>query len=196
MSLQKELKEAGIELDERFWHLVANYKQLLLEWNRVHSLTALKESKQLDAAIYDALYPLSFLPTPKRYLDVGTGAGFPGLLLGMAWEQSEVVLCEPLAKRASFLQLVAAKLGLEHIKVQRKRVEQLEPTSFDLITSRAVDRTSSLLELTKRVRDEETLLLFYKGKRVFEELVDDLKHRVIITPHRHYLLIGERIDGI
>jgi 16S rRNA (guanine527-N7)-methyltransferase len=128
-------------------------------------------------------------------MDIGTGAGFPGMILAFALPSTQVTLVEPLIKRASFLQFIKADLGLENVRVVKKRVEEMESEIFDLITSRAVTDTKMLLDLSKNFRDENSKLLFYKGEKVFEELENDInmKHKIIETHNRHYLLLGEEL---
>ena len=193
MQLKRQIESAGIEVPQSFWRDIATYKEQLFKWNKIHNLTGARDEKTLDAFIFDALYPLTFLDAPKNMLDIGTGAGFPGLILSFAWRDTAVTLAEPLAKRASFLQFVKAKLGLDHVQVERKRAEELPPQTFDLITSRAVTDTKLLLDISKALRDENTKLLFYKGERVFDEVAEDLPHKVIMANNRHYLLIDKNI---
>jgi 16S rRNA (guanine527-N7)-methyltransferase len=69
----------------------------------------------------------------------------------------------------------------------------MEPEIFELVTSRAVTDTDMLLKLSENFRDEKSKLLFYKGERVYDEVDKDLKHKVIKTKNRHYLLIGEDV---
>ena len=190
MNLKERTKEAGIELPQNFWHNIQAYKELLFEWNKTHNLTGAKEERTLDEFIFDAIYPLTFIEAPRNMLDIGTGAGFPGLILAMAWPKTEVMLAEPLTKRASFLQFVKAKLGLANVTVERKRAEELPSQTFELITSRAVTDTKLLLQISENLRDENTKMLFYKGERVFDEVAEDLPHKVIMANKRHYLLIG------
>jgi 16S rRNA (guanine527-N7)-methyltransferase len=98
-----------------------------------------------------------------------------------------------LAKRASFLQFIKADLGLENVKVVKKKVEEMESEIFELVTSRAVVDTNMLLKLSENFRNEHSKLLFYKGERVYDEVGHDLKHKIIKTQNRHYLLIGDDI---
>jgi 16S rRNA (guanine527-N7)-methyltransferase len=64
---------------------------------------------------------------------------------------------------------------------------------FDIVTSRAVIDTNMLLELSKEFRDENSKLLFFKGERVYDEVSQDLKYKIIERENRHYLLIGENL---
>jgi len=166
------------------------YRDLLLQWNKIHNLSGYKDAATIEYYLYDALYPVTFLPPVATAMDIGTGAGFPGLILAMAQPQTRWTLVEPLQKRAGFLQFVKATLKLENVTVENCRVEALPDQRFDLITSRAVTDTGMLLNLSAPYRDAKTMLLFYKGENVYNEVPQDLPYRIIETDERHYLLIN------
>ena len=190
MNLKNKLLKDGIELPADFFYNVQKYKEHLFKWNKIHNLTGAKDETTIDNFIYDAVFPVSFLPKVKNLLDIGTGAGFPGMILAMALPQTEVTLVEPLTKRVSFLQFIKADLGLENVTVVKKRVEQMDTKIFELITSRAVTDTKMLLKLSQNFRDENSKLLFYKGEKVFDEVESDMNYKIIQTNNRHYLLMG------
>jgi 16S rRNA (guanine527-N7)-methyltransferase len=189
LDIKAALLRDGISLNERFFDNIARYKTHLAKWNRIHNLTGAKSEEVIDAFIYDAVYPVSFLPKVRNAMDIGTGAGFPGLILAMAMPKTEFTLVEPIQKRASFLQFVKADLKLENVTVENCRVEELEPRAYDLITSRAVTDTQMLMKLSKPFVQKGSRLLFYKGEKVFDEVDTSLKHRIIHTGNRHYLII-------
>jgi 16S rRNA (guanine527-N7)-methyltransferase len=189
MNLLAKAHEDKIVLPDLFYDRINHYKKHLFKWNAVHNLTGAKNEKDLDRFIYDSLYPLSFLPPVRTALDIGTGAGFPGLILAMALPDTDFTLVEPLKKRAGFLQFIKADLGLNNVDVQNCRIEALTPFYVDLITSRAVTDTKLLLKLSRSFIKKGTLLLFYKGEKVFEEIDNSLDYRVIQTGQRYYLLI-------
>ncbi len=193
MDLKQQILQSGIEVPQEFWHNIGQYKEHLFKWNRIHNLTGAKDETTLDSFIFDAVFPLTFITPPKTLLDIGTGAGFPGLILAMTMPQIQVTLAEPLMKRASFLQFMKASLGLENVTIKRKRAEELPPFVYEMITSRAVTDTEVLLQISKRLRDENTQLLFYKGEKVFDEIEGSLPHKVIIANNRHYLLIDKNL---
>lgn len=189
MNIKAELLKDGIELDEQFFSYVTKYKEHLKKWNKTHNLTGAKKEELIDKFIYDAVFPVSFLPKVRNILDIGTGAGFPGMILAFALPETEVILCEPLQKRASFLQFIKADLGLKNVTVANCRVEELEPRPVDLVTSRAVTDTKMLMKLSAPFVSKGSRLLFYKGERVFDEVDATLKHQIIQTRNRHYLVI-------
>ena len=196
MDLKATLTKDDIKLPDNFFYNIQKYKEHLFKWNKIHNMTGAKDEKTIDEFIYDALFPISFLPRVETLMDIGTGAGFPGMILALGLPGTQVTLVEPLTKRASFLQFVKADLGLDNVTVVKKRVEDMEPKVFDMITSRAVTDTKMLLKLSENFRDENSKLLFYKGEKVYDEVNDSIanttmKHKIIETNNRHYLLLGE-----
>jgi len=190
--LKDDLERESIELDRAAISRLERFAALLQEWNGVHNLTGAKTIQAIYHNILDSLFPLTFIQKPKNFLDVGTGAGFPGLVLAIVLPETEAVLTEPLKKRIAFLKYAAMDLGLENVQVEGKRVEQVAHTPFELITSRAVTNTKLLLELTKKVSSDETAYLFYKGERVFDE-IEDVQHQltydIVQKNRRNYLYI-------
>ena len=197
MDLKQTILDEDIKVPEDFFYNIQKYKEHLFKWNKIHNLTGAKDEKTLDKFIYDAVFPVSFLPKVGTLMDIGTGAGFPGMILALALPQTQVTLVEPLTKRASFLQFIKADLKLDNVTVVKKRVEQMPSQIFDLITSRAVTDTKMLLKLSKNFRDTNSKLLFYKGEKVFDEVDEstdeNMQHKIIETNNRHYLLLGENL---
>ncbi len=168
------------------------FTALLLEWNKIHNLTGAKTPFDVEKNIEDSFFPTTFIEKPSSILDVGTGAGFPGLILAIAYPDVRVVLCEPRKKRASFLKYVAMELELPNVEVAKMRVEDYDSESFGLISSRAVTDTKMLLDLTNHLQSKDTKYLFYKGEQVFDEVeaVDSsLDYDIIEKERRNYLYI-------
>ena len=192
MNLSQLLDKEEIALSDDVIIKLENFASLLHQWNQIHNLTGAKTVDAIYVNIVDSLFPLTFIAKPKTLLDVGTGAGFPGLVLAIAYPQTEVVLAEPLKKRVSFLKYAAIDLGLSNVKVEAKRVEFVEHDAFELITSRAVTNTKLLLDLTQEISDSKTEYLFYKGSRVFDE-IEDVQHQldydIVQKNQRNYLYI-------
>jgi 16S rRNA (guanine527-N7)-methyltransferase len=196
VNLKEKLQRENIILDDACIGKLEQFAVLLHEWNGVHNLTGAKTIEAIYANIVDSLYPLTFIEKPHTLLDVGTGAGFPGLVLAIVLPQTEVVLAEPLKKRAAFLKYACIDIGIANVKVEAKRVEYLAHAPFDLVSSRAVTNTELLLNLTKTLSDAHTRYLFYKGSRVFEE-IDALQHQleydIVQKNQRNYLYIRKHL---
>ncbi|RLA69292.1 MAG: 16S rRNA (guanine(527)-N(7))-methyltransferase RsmG [Epsilonproteobacteria bacterium] len=192
MNLGQYLDNEKIILESDIIVKLENFASLLYEWNQIHNLTGAKTIDAIYVNIIDSLFPLTFIDRPKTLLDVGTGAGFPGLVLAIALPQTEVVLAEPLKKRVSFLKYAAMDLGLSNVSVEAKRVEKVEHEAFELISSRAVTNTKLLLDLTENISNGKTEYLFYKGSRVFDE-IEDVQHQLVYDivqkNQRNYLYI-------
>jgi len=192
MNLGQYLDKEEIALSDETIIKLENFASLLHEWNQVHNLTGAKSLDAIYVNIVDSLYPLTFIKKPKSLLDVGTGAGFPGLALAIALPECEVVLAEPLKKRVSFLKYAAIDGGLSNVKVEAKRVEFVAHDAFEMISSRAVTNTKLLLDLTEAISDVKTEYLFYKGSRVFDEVADvqhKLDYDIVQQNQRNYLYI-------
>jgi 16S rRNA (guanine527-N7)-methyltransferase len=112
--------------------------RLLCEWNARIDLTAARTGPELvDLMLADALVLAPRLPQGARVVDVGTGAGAPGLAVALARPDLKVTLCEPLAKRTSFLRTVLGTVGRGDVAIERARGEELTEGAWDVATSRA-----------------------------------------------------------
>jgi 16S rRNA (guanine527-N7)-methyltransferase len=127
------------------------YYDLLNEWNQKINLTALtSESDILEKHFYDSLLLAPFLKENHNLLDIGSGAGFPGIPIKIVFPQLEIVLLEPTGKRARFLELVIASLKLQKIQVINERAENYvkqKRETFFYVTARAVAPLAVLNEL-------------------------------------------------
>ena len=105
------LRHPGV--DERIAETCEAHFQALVVWNKTHNLTRITDPLEAARLHYlDSLAPLLVWPAPPDFVDVGSGAGFPGLLASLAWPEARGILVEPSQKRVSFLRLVAGKLGV------------------------------------------------------------------------------------
>lgn len=172
------------EYGEDFLEKSLVFVRILLEWNQVHSFTNLKTEKQIIDNIIDSVFPLHFLNHFENFVDVGTGAGFPGLLLALAKPQVKAFLIEPKTKRVAFLNFVVNTLNLNNITIVHKRAEDFLPKiDIDLITSRAVADFKILFGVTSHFAKNETEYLFFKGSNFHEQLDEKLALRCEIIEH-------------
>lgn len=151
--LQDEAKKIGLELNERQCGEFDLYAQLLVEWNEKMNLTAITEPKEIVIKHFvDSLALLSVLPVGEgaRVIDVGTGAGFPGIPLKIARPDIELVLLDSLGKRVTFLKEVSLQLGQEneciHMRAEDGGKHPAYREQFDLATARAVAHLRELSE--------------------------------------------------
>ena len=190
--LKEALKKEQINLSTQIIEKLSIFGEKLLWYNQTHNITGSKSKQSIVENIIDSLVPTTFIDEPKRLLDVGTGAGFPGLILSIIWSRCQVTLAEPLNKRAAFLRFISIELELKNVHIFKNRVELLQSKPFSLITSRAVTDTKLLLILTKNVSNDKTQYLFYKGSRVFDEILElksKLKYDIVTRNKRNYLWI-------
>lgn len=144
--------------------------------------------------VRDSIYPLNFLhlkDDSKSHRHRNRG-WISGLLLALALPETHFVLFEPIAKKSAFLHLAKSTLELKNVQVSTNRVEKVTPFKVDLISSRAVTNTKMLISLCKGFIDPQTLLLFYKGELVQEE-IEGLYNCEIHTKKgkRNYLIMKD-----
>jgi 16S rRNA (guanine527-N7)-methyltransferase len=140
----------NISISEHQYEQLSRYAQLLQEWNEKINLTAITNLDDIFIKhFYDSLLIAPYCQTAKSLCDVGSGAGFPGLVLKIALPDLRIILVEPTLKRVNFLRLVIAELGLTDIQVINKRMEDCFDLkeSFDIVTARAVASLPVLSEL-------------------------------------------------
>lgn len=174
--MKNTLKKYGLEFDNLFYERCEKFISILQDWGATHNFTSPKAlaKDQIEMNIIDSVYPLKFLNHFDSFADIGTGAGYPGMLLAIARPDVKCALIEPKAKRVAFLNFVKNILKLENVTVIHKRAQDVSPCEFDLITSRAVTNTSLLLSITHNLKHNDTEFLFYKGS-LCEQEVEDAK---------------------
>jgi len=188
--LKNKLEEISLSFDDLFYERCDKYIALLQQWGKIHNLTASLKNEEIENNIVDSVYPLKFLNEFNSMADIGTGAGYPGMLLAIARPEAKVTLIEPRAKRVAFLNFVKSALKLENVVVLQDRVEDIQEQTFDIITSRAVTNTSLLIELTQHIKSDATEYLFYKGSVCQEEIENANLQNYEVFPvgnHRNYL---------
>ncbi len=181
------------QMDENFNKKCKEFTQLILKYNKTHNITGAKTEKKVLENIEDSIYPLTFLD-PKKFktvIDVGSGAGFPAIILSFAMPNTHFYLFEPIAKKSSFLHLVKSNLNLKNVTIRTCRVEEEKAFSVDLITSRAVTDTKTLIDLCKSFISTQTTLLFYKGQNLTKEIEGLKNYEIYQNSLRNYLVLKE-----
>ena len=191
MFLKQLLEENNLHFDDKFYEDCEVFVKLLQQWGKVHNLSGRLLRSDIEENILDSIFPLNFINKYNSFADIGTGAGYPGLILAMAQKDVKSYLIEPRIKRVSFLNFVKASLKLENLTVICSRVEEVKDLQVDLITSRAVTNTSLLLDITKNIKKENSSYLFYKGSMLESEIeiakINDYK--IVNRKDRNYLYI-------
>lgn len=192
MNLQELLEENDFKFDKDFYKDCTVFTKLLQQWGKIHNLSGRLTSEDINENILDSIYPLKFIESYESFADIGTGAGYPGLLLAIAKKNMKAYLIEPRIKRVAFLNFVKASLNLKNLTIICDRVEKVENLKVDLITSRAVTNTSLLLDITKNIVNEDASYVFYKGSMLNEELEAakvNKNYKIINRNDRNYLYV-------
>lgn len=191
MSLKNLLEKNDLKLEDSFYKEIQVFIELLQKWGKVHNLSGRLDEQSIYENILDSLSPLNFIEKFESFADVGTGAGYPGLIIAIAKKDIKAYLIEPRAKRVAFLNFVKASLGLENLKILQNRVENIEDIKVELITSRAVTNTKLLIDLTKNIKEAYSSYLFYKGSLLENELEEAKinNYKVVSRNDRNYLYI-------
>ena len=181
MTLQdflSELKKRNIELDDRMVDQLNDYAAYLKEYNEKVNLTAITEYEEvLDKHFYDSILAAD-KDMKGTLVDVGTGAGFPGVVLKIVYPELKVILIEPIGKRCIFLNSLIEKLGLKDIEVINARGEDhsLEHREqYDYVTARAVSNLNSLIEVCGAMVKKNGYFICMRGKDGEEEIANAKK---------------------
>ena len=176
MSLESQLGQGlaamGTQLPEGAIDRLAQYLRLLEKWNRVHNLTAIREPEQMVTLhVLDSLSVLPYVAGARSLVDVGTGAGLPGIPLALARPDLSVTLLDSSHKKATFLEQARMELKLENIAVACERVERWHPQAkFDAVVSRAFAELADFVQGARHLVAPEGTLLAMKGVHPFEEI--------------------------
>ncbi len=166
----------GLALSDAQCDALLAYQALIIKWTRVYNLTAVRDpSEMLSHHLLDSL---AIVPALQRHagdrslrvLDVGSGAGLPGVVIALLFPEWQITCVDTVGKKASFIQQVAAELGLRQLRSEHARVEQLDAAPFDVITSRAFASLFDFTDLTGPLLKQQGVWMAMKGKRPAEEI--------------------------
>ena len=169
--LQQGINALRLKIPPRDLQRLLDYLALLRKWNKVYNLTALREpQKMVSHHLLDSLAVVPHIEA-QRILDVGSGAGLPGIPLAIARDDWRVTLLDSSHKKAAFLKQVAIELKLSNVTVCCERVEALLPEQkFELIISRAFSDLAEFVTLSKHLLHEGGRFAAMKGVYPHEEI--------------------------
>lgn len=174
--LQKQLltgcEALSISLNQEQTQLLLDYVALLVKWNKVYNLTSVRDAEQMISRhILDSLAIVPHL-SGDSMLDVGTGAGLPGIPVAIVRPDIAVTLLDTNSKKTRFLVQAKAELSLDNVTVVHARVEQAQLPKFSVVTARAFATIKDIIDLTGRHCDDAGCLLLMKGLYPQQELDD------------------------
>lgn len=173
------VKELGISITDKQLEQLNKYYKALVEWNKKINLTSITEEKDVYLKhFYDSLTLFKEYDLTKdvSLCDVGTGAGFPGIVLKIVFPNLKITLVDSLQKRLKFLDYVIKLLDLKDVELVHERMEDYSKQNeekFDIITSRAVAKTKILVEISFKALKISGHLILMKSS--FEEELSDAK---------------------
>jgi len=204
MSLQAALaagiEELGLAIAPSGQKLLLNYLNLLTKWNAVYNLSAIRtEPEMLSHHLLDALSIVRHLPA-GQLLDVGSGAGLPGIPIAIAEAERAVTLLDSSSKKSAFLQQALIELGLKNATVHSGRAETWHPArTFDVIVSRAFAELAEFVSRTRHLLAQSGVFVAMKGaypRAEIERLPDDFRVRSVkriavpgVNAERHLVLV-------
>lgn len=187
----KEILKLGITPTKEQLDKLDKYYNILIEWNQKINLTRITEENDVYLKhFYDSLTLNKAVDLSKvnNLLDVGTGAGFPGIVLKIFFPNIHVVLLDSLLKRLKFLEIVINELELKNIEIVHSRIEDYKENNFDVITTRAVANLSKLLKYINKIMTPKTKFVPMKAK-VEEEI--SAAQSIIL---KYQMTISKKID--
>tara|TARA_B110000503_G_scaffold31186_1_gene50362 strand:+ start:18903 stop:19532 length:630 start_codon:yes stop_codon:yes gene_type:complete len=185
----KSLLEAGmvelcLPVENQQINLLLDYLEILKKWNEAYNLTAIRNPE--DMVVIHLLDSLSIAPfiKGKNILDVGTGAGLPGIPLAILYPEHRFTLLDSNGKKIRFLFQVKNQLGLKNVNEVQGRAEKYQTeTPFNSITSRAFSSLTDMVEKTKHLLGSGGRLYAMKGQLPDQELSMLPKHYKVIASH-------------
>lgn len=170
--LSDGIASLGLALNAAQQSQLLNYIALIEKWNRVYNLTAVREpARMLGLHVFDSLAVCPQLTQSARILDVGSGAGLPGIVLAIANPALQVTMLDSQQKKTTFVQQAIAELKLSNAAVICTRVEAYRPTEkFDLVISRAFAELADFVAGTAHLVSAQGTLLAMKGVYPHDEI--------------------------
>ena len=182
-----------LALSDQVIDQLMTYLDLVEKWNRVYNLTAIREREEMIKLHFlDSLSILKHVQV-KNILDVGSGAGFPGIVLAITKPELKVTVMDSVNKKTTFMQQVKSELSLMNVDVVNSRVEDYQPTTlFEAVTSRAFSNLKNMMSLTQHTLQKEGVWLAMKSKDVKQEVEAFEKNQYTLIPLEVPFINAER----
>jgi 16S rRNA (guanine527-N7)-methyltransferase len=179
----------GITLNETQQQSLLDYIDVLFKWNKAYNLTAVREKSQMISRhLLDSLSIVNFIKG-KHVLDVGSGAGLPGIVLAIYFPDKQFTLADSNGKKTRFLQEAKQTLKLNNVTIIQARVEEMKGvTRFDCITSRAFAELGKMIKVAAHLLEPKGQFVAMKGQVVPEELSAIDKHYKV---HVHPVMVPD-----
>lgn len=174
-----ELEKIGIKPTEKQLKQLENFYELLIEWNQKINLTRITSKEEVYLKhFYDSLTlnRVVDLKNINNLCDIGTGAGFPGIVLKIIFPNIKITLIDSLQKRVNYLNIVIKELGLEKIEAIHTRGEDFK-VNFDVVTSRAVANIEKLVNYTMHLVVKDGIFVAMKGD-IANELTPEVEQKL------------------
>lgn len=195
--LRQKAGELGISLTDEMLSQLSQDAVLLREWNEKMNLTAITEPEEVyQKHFLDSLIPLGEAEIHGTVCDVGSGAGFPGIIWAIACPDLKLVLLEPTGKRVAFLNEVISQLKLQNVIAVNERAEDYAKQhreSFDAVTARAVAPLPVLAELCIPLLKKNGLFIAMKGSRGREEAAE-ARHAVSVLGAENEKMVDTSLE--
>ena len=171
LQLAEGASQIGLDLSEARCDTLLDYAALIRKWNQTHNLTTIDDpAKMLTHHLLDSLSIARFV-VGNRCLDIGSGAGLPGMVMALAYPEQHWTLVESRTKKASFLREAKIRCKAENVTVIATRIEDYRPPeNFDTLASRAVSTVADLISMTGHLHHPSLRLISMKGIYPEEEL--------------------------
>jgi 16S rRNA (guanine527-N7)-methyltransferase len=174
-------KTMDVSLSSEQVRKLLDYHALINKWNKVYNLSAIRDPlESIKKHFLDSFSILDFIQS-GLLLDVGSGAGLPGIIIAIMKPKTKVFVIDSVGKKCRFMQTVKTELGLGNLTVINDRVESFNyPESFSQITSRAFASAIDTVNKTKHLISNDGRYLLMKGDNIAQENIEDMKSTVHI----------------
>ena len=172
-------KTMDVSLTDEQVRQLLDYHALINKWNKVYNLSAIRDPlESIKKHFLDSFSILEFIK-PGLLLDVGSGAGLPGIIIAIMKPKTNVFVIDSVGKKCRFMQTVKTELGLENLTVINNRVESFNyPELFSQITSRAFASAFDTLNKTKHLIANDGRYLLMKGDNIALENIENMESKV------------------